>query len=187
MAILLKSGTDSTEKNRWGTQPRTMDDARRVTGFRFILDLCAEPQTAKCAKFIEPWEDSLKVDWKDRFSETQQWHNTLTCVNRSVFPEASWCNPPFDMKEHFLQRCFKYSKEGMNIIALIPYERGTNWWRHCVTGKAQTVYLPDGRYNFLKPDGVTKKSGVNFLSCLVHYSPRQLNAQTEYVDYKRIL
>ncbi|HAT8515216.1 TPA: hypothetical protein I7181_16095 [Vibrio vulnificus] len=50
-------------------------------------------------------------------------------------------------------------------------EPATGWWRELVDGKATAIYEPDGRYNFYDIDGVTKKTGVNFPSAFVLWTP----------------
>mgnify|MGYP003662213074 CR=1 FL=1 len=78
----------------------------------------------------------------------------------------------------------KYSKLGLTIIMLLPFERTTGWWRDNINGKASRVYVPDGRYPFLETDGKTQKSNVNFASCFIEFSPRFFNI-TEYIDFER--
>lgn len=185
MAILVKSDTPSEEKDRWGTQWECFYDAQVVTGVTALLDVAAESQTAKCGNFISPQEDSLKVDWLERFSSIAYIKRpTLEEVHIAWRQYGAWCNPPFTMKTFFLERAHKFAQLGLTTICLVPYERTTNWWKHCVKGKADTVFVPDGRYNFLKVDGRTKKTGVNFPSCFVRYSPGHFEA-TQYVDFAR--
>jgi len=184
MAILVKSKTKATDKNRWATTWRCFGHAKKLTGHSFLLDVCAEKPTAKCANFIGPYENSFNVDWVNRLSTIE---NKIISMNVTRFPlnsTAAWCNPPFDNKLEFIEECYRYSKLGLTTVMLLPWERTTGWWRDFINNKAARVFVPDGRYPFLDIDGKTQKSGVNFSSCFVEFSPRHFNI-TEYVDFVR--
>jgi phage N-6-adenine-methyltransferase len=184
VAILVRSNTKSEEKNRWGTTWRCNNHAAHLTGHAFILDACAEKATAKCANFISPEEDSLNVDWANRLSNIERSISKIEAVRTPFRQSAVWCNPPFDNKVEFIDECYRYSKQGITSVMLLPFERTTGWWRDTISNKASRVFVPDGRYPFLDIDGVTQKSGVNFSSCFVEFSPRYFNI-TEYVDFVR--
>ncbi|MCC2615975.1 phage N-6-adenine-methyltransferase [Aestuariibacter halophilus] len=186
MAILINSKTAQDEKDRWGTRWDCFYDAMALTGYRFILDVCAEEQTAKCGRFISPSENALSVDWVERahWLQTMFTRNTPS-IGGAVYSPAAWCNPPFTQKEAFLSRAFDCARRGLPVVCLTPYDRSTNWWRDHVRGKATRVFIPDGRYNFLKVDGKTKKTGVNFLSCFIEYGVGAGAMETQYIDFVR--
>ncbi len=144
MAILVKSKTSSDNKNLWGTTWECFADAEHLFGRKFIIDVAAEPLTAKCKLFFTRDDDSLSLDW----------------------PDSWFLNPPFDLKAQFIHHAKQQRAKGRAGMMLLPYERQTDWWRRGVS-KGCIIYEPDGRYNFLERDGVTKKSGVNFGSALV--------------------
>ncbi|MGI3093867.1 hypothetical protein ACRTEP_20765, partial [Vibrio diabolicus] len=58
MAILVKSKTDPSIKNKWGTDPRAVVDGkilfRDATGKELVFDAAAEPQTAKFSRYLLP-------------------------------------------------------------------------------------------------------------------------------------
>jgi len=184
MAILVKSTSKANEKNRWGTTWRCNNHAARLTGHAFLLDVCAEKETAKCANFISPEENAFNVDWRLRLSQIEKNIANIETVRHPFKQSAMWCNPPFDNKFEFIEECYRYSKLGATIVMLLPWERTTGWWRDLINNKAARVFVPDGRYPFLDIDGKTQKSGVNFSSCFVEFSPRHFNI-TEYVDFVR--
>lgn len=184
MAILVKSKSKAEDKNRWGTTWRCFNHASLLTGNSFLLDACAEEPTAKCANFISPEENTFNVDWVNRLSTIEQKISKLDVTRVPTKQSAIWCNPPFDNKFEFIEECYRYSKLGLTITMLLPWERTTGWWRDLINNKASRVFVPDGRYPFFDIDGKTQKSGVNFASCFVEFSPRHFNI-TEYVDFVR--
>lgn len=141
-----KSSTALSDKNFWATSRECFQDATALYGRKFELDICAEPKTAKCSLYysIQDGNDALALPWADHW----------------------WCNPPFDNKFSFIKKAFIEAQKGFEGMMLLPYEPATQWW-HQMLGKGVIVYEPDGRYNFLERDGVTKKKGVNFPSAFV--------------------
>jgi hypothetical protein len=191
MAKLIKSKTPSSNKNRWGTQWECFNDAQALTDYAYMLDVCAEPATTKCANFLSPWgfqygsfKNALTVDWVQELRTIEHRFNTnVIAINPIQKASAIWCNPPFDDKFKFIELCTKAGKT-IPATMLLPYERNTTWWRKYIEGKASRVFLPDGRYNFYETDGRTKKSGVNFASCFINFEPGYFN-HTQYIDFNR--
>ena len=144
MAHLVKSTTPDEYKNFWATTWECFADAQHLFGREFVIDVAAEPLTAKCKNFFTQADDALSLDWPDRW----------------------FCNPPFDLKIPFIHHAKGQQEIGRSGMMLLPYERQTDWWRKGVS-KGCIIYEPDGRYNFMERDGKTKKSGVNFGSALV--------------------
>lgn len=152
MAILVKSKTPDSDKNFWATTWECFADAEHLFGRKFLIDVAAEPLTAKCKNFFTLADDALSLDWPDRW----------------------FCNPPFDLKSEFLGHAKVMQDKGRSGMMLLPYERQTDWWRKGVS-KGCVIYEPDGRYNFMERDGKTKKSGVNFGSAFVCFPAFQLH------------
>lgn len=183
MAILVKSTTESDNKNYWATNWFCFFDAERLYNKEFKLDVAAEylpvrtvqdgvirNDTITTAKvnnfFMLPWANALENEW------INDWY----------------CNPPFDNKIEFLEKAVFESKVcGRSGMMLIPYEPLTDWWMSTVELYADTVYLPDGRYAFYERDGYTKKSGVNFGSCLVLFTPHKTTGGPRQVRFKRTM
>jgi phage N-6-adenine-methyltransferase len=184
MAILVKSKTAEADKNRWATTWRCFNHAKLLTGYSFLLDVCAAHPTAKCANFIGPDENAFNVDWVNRLSLIEAKIANLSVVRMPHKPTAAWCNPPFDNKFEFINEVSRYRNLGLTVVMILPWERTTGWWGKLIRNKATKVFVPDGRYPFFDVDGKTQKSGVNFSSCFVEFSPRYFNT-TEYVDFER--
>ena len=174
MAILVKSKTSSDNKNLWGTTWECFEDATELYGRKFECDVAAEPLTAKCRKYFTSPDilDSLIFDRWNTAVLLNHAESVLgnVCVGLDAlnlsWPDHWFCNPPFDLKGPFIRHAKWQLVNGRSGMMLLPYERQTDWWRRGV-GKGCIIYEPDGRYNFLERDGVTKKSGVNFGSALV--------------------
>lgn len=152
MTILVKSKTESSDKDYWATSNECFMDAAHLYGRNFCHDICAEKQTSKCGDFY--WNkdvdgiDALKMTWPDNY----------------------WCNPPFSEKMAFINKAIEMSKSGCQGMMLLPYEPLTAWWQSMMS-KGCIIYEPDGRYNFMERDGITMKSGVNFGVAFVVFTP----------------
>ncbi len=193
MAILVKSKTAEAVKNKWATRWECFLDARylfrRDTGKDLILDVAAEPQTTKLSRYyLAPnWVKQQSGDYSalseytpDHFARAPQ------CVGfdglQCAWPDGWWCNPPFDLKQEFIQKATEEMFNGRDGMMLLPYEPLAGWWIDLVEGYASMVYEPNGRYAFYEQDGHTKKHGVNFGSVLVLFSRRKLGIPRQRIQ-----
>ena len=184
MAILINSSTAASDKNRWGTMWECFWDAQALYGREFNCDAAAEPQTTKCPEFF------VSPDWFER--QREQGCFVLNPQARIIgfdslqcdWPDHWWCNPPFDLKAEFIAHAVKQAKAGRSGMMLLPYEPLTGWWQERVEGNASVIYEPDGRYNFVEIDGITKKTGVNFGSVFVLFTPGYF-PQPQRIRFKR--
>ena len=113
--------------------------------FHFTLDVCAQPHTAKCARFFSPEEDGLAQDW-----------GTHTC----------WMNPPYGRAiGHWMEKAYRSARAGATVVALVPARTGTSWWHAWIAGKGE-VRLRQGRITFV---GALHPAG--FDSVAVIYRP----------------
>lgn len=183
MTNLVKSKAASSDKNRWATTWECFWRAQELFGKKFNLDVCAEMDTTKCSLFIGPPSQGL-----DEFV-TRNSHGQVQCVGRDAlvtpWRDDFWCNPPFDLKREFIDRAANQSAIGLSGMMLLPYEPCTKWFRELVMPHADTIYVPDSRYNFLEVDGVTKKTGVNFPSCFVLWTPHYNGGNARIVNIER--
>ncbi|MDO6498565.1 DNA N-6-adenine-methyltransferase [Photobacterium sanguinicancri] len=181
MAILVKTTSHKDDKNRWGTQWQCFADAVSLYGRPFQLEVSAEPETAECERFyVSPgWFSRNRLSNYGLQGHETFWFNPnnkivgfdgLTCDW-----ESDWyCNPPVDLKREFITKAYAEALAGKSGMMLLPYEPLTGWWLDLVEDKATAVYTPDDRYNFYKPDGVIKKTGVNFGSVFVLFTPHKV-------------
>lgn len=163
----IRSKTPESEKNRWSTTWECFEDAKSayfmLTQKEFTVDVCAEPETAKVDRFYV--SDEWFLENPDFESETQEILGVDALLQQ--WPRHWWCNPPFNLKELFLEHANLMDEMGRSGLMLIPYEPATKWWLKYVEGKAAMIFEPDGRYSFYRADGVTKAPSPTFASCFV--------------------
>lgn len=189
MAILIESGTPAADKNFWATTLQCFDDATELYGRPFAIDVCAEPQTAKCQNYYasaELYEAVLDPRTSARTLERMR-SSGRTCVALDAlsldWPEHWWCNPPFDQKQAFIAKARQEQANGRPGMMLLPYEPLTGWWQQMLSFGC-IIYEPDGRYQFCERDGYTRKQGANFGSALVAF-PTQLITESPRIRFKR--
>lgn len=180
MSILVNSGTEKDAKNRWGTTWECFNDAKHLFGKNFDVDVAAEPQTAKCSKFIvSPYWFAARAE---RGSiKGLIGFDSLHCE----WPDNWWCNPPFELKCQFIRKAIEQARAGRSGMMLLPYEPTTIWFRKLIKRNAAVIYEPDGRYPFLEIDGKTKKQGVNFASCFVLFTPHDNGGSARTIEFER--
>lgn len=193
VAILITSGTKEDDKNRWATSNEAFSDAQCLYGRTFKLDVAAEPETAKVERFY------VGPEWLERYSLFKdsdgittggQWPSSdkkivgFDALNLD-WEQDWWCNPPFDFKADFIEQALTQTFDnGFSGMMFLPHEPLTGWWRSLIEGRANTVYLPDGRYPFYETDGVTLKRGVNFGTAFVLFTPH-MNKETRYIPFEQ--
>lgn len=198
MTILVDSKTPDGVKNKWATQWPCFFDASTqfllATGKRFVLDVAAEPQTAKVNRFYLPpdWVNEHPSGSYDGLLPKNQYSRALNpkCVGfdglQCDWEDGWWCNPPFDLKQEFIQKAVDEMFKGRDGMMLLPYEPLTVWWEELVEGYASMVYEPIGRYPFYEHDGHTKKSGVNFGSVLVLFTRKGIQTPRWRIHKERL-
>lgn len=190
MAILNRSVTAEDAKNRWATQWGCFLDAQHLYGRRFAVDVCAEPETAKVKRFFASpdWFESRRISsfgigGMDGFGIRKGQKILGFDALRHKWPNDWWCNPPFDRKWDFVEHARKQQAAGRAGIMLLPYNPCSVSWRSRL-GQGVIVYEPDGRFNFMEPDGETRQSGANFESVLVLFPANHIG-QSIRIPFKR--
>jgi phage N-6-adenine-methyltransferase len=79
--------------------------------FKFELDVCALPSSAKCERYFTPEDDGLAQNWNGRI----------------------WMNPPYGTEiVDWITKAHQSSVNGTIVAALVPARVDTNWWwDHC--------------------------------------------------------
>lgn len=105
----------SSAESKWET-PQAVFDALDAE-FRFDLDACASPETAKCKRWFGEKDDALLKDWAG-----------------TVF-----CNPPYgrgDVLPRWIRKGHAESLKGATVVMLVPSRTETRWFHdYCMKGE----------------------------------------------------
>lgn len=114
----------SSERMDWATP---WPFFRRLDAeFGFTLDVCALPETAKCARFFTPEDDGLAQPWSG----------------------VCWMNPPYGNEiADWMKKAYEESRKGATVVCLVPSRTDTNWW-HEYAMKADEIRFVRGRLKF---------------------------------------
>lgn len=100
----------SSKDQTWETPQAFFDELDQEFGF--VLDVCALPETAKCAEFYTPEEDGLTKNW-----------------GVDSVPGPCWMNPPYGREiKHWIAKAAKEARMGAVVVALIPSRTDTAYW-----------------------------------------------------------
>lgn len=92
-------------RDDWST-PQDLFD-RLDSEFRFDLDVCALPSSAKCERYFTPEVDGLAHDWRG------------TC----------WMNPPYgEAIGAWVRKAYESAEVGATVVCLVPARVDTGWW-----------------------------------------------------------
>lgn len=166
----VKSKTEMAEKDYWRTPDNLKVDGLMLIGAdNFGMDACAKDVgVAVCMNFISESENALTTEW-----------------DRGCFKYPIFCNPPFSLKWEFFHRAVQQvNKHKRPVLFVMPYEPASVTWRNVVDKTNCLVYEPDGRYNYLLPDGSKTKNGCNFPTALIHIVPHYTGGAS-YIKYER--
>ena len=87
------------------------------------FDLAATAQTARCARFFTPEQDSLVQDWRE-------------CGDGWL-----WLNPPFKRVVKWEEKCAAEMRRGARILNLTLASVGAAWFQTQVVPNAHVVEL----------------------------------------------
>lgn len=136
----------SSDKQTW----ETPDDFFRLVNarFRFTLDVCATPETAKVSRCFTPQDDGLAQSWAG---------------------ERCWLNPPYGRGKNgivpWVAKAHSEAQDnGATVVMLLPARTDTGWWHKYVA--QGEIYFIRGRLRF---KGATEDAP--FPSALVIFWP----------------
>lgn len=109
----------SSQDQTWETPQDFFNQLDREFGF--VLDVCAFPETAKCADYYTPEIDGL----------VQQW----AADARGGW---AWMNPPYGraIKDWIEKAAIEAEVHGAKIVALIPARTDTTYWHKWIWSEA---------------------------------------------------
>jgi site-specific DNA-methyltransferase (adenine-specific) len=135
----------SSKNNNWAT-PQEWFDYLNLE-FRFTLDPCCVPETAKCEKYYTPETNGLAQSWKD---------------------ERVFMNPPYGTEiGKWMRKAYDEARDnGAMVVCFVPARVDTNWW-HNFAAKASDIRFPKGRVKF-----VGAEASAPFPVAIVIFRPR---------------
>jgi site-specific DNA-methyltransferase (adenine-specific) len=138
--LMFSSATD-----QWSTPVEFFNEWNAIFGF--TLDVCADADNAKCARFFDREANGLKQDWS---------------------LDVCWMNPPYGREiGQWVKKAYNESRNGATVVCLLPARTDTAWWHDYVLPFAQVVFVR-GRLKF-----GDSKSGAPFPSAVaVFYPPK---------------
>lgn len=98
--------------------------------FKFNLDPCATPETAKCKKYFTKDDDGLIQDWGG---------------------ETVFCNPPYGSAiKHWVKKCAEEGKkQNTTVVMLIPARTDTIYFHEYIYNKPNVeIRFIKGRLKF---------------------------------------
>lgn len=113
-------------KQTYGTPVALIDAVEKRWG-PLVIDLAAEPETAKAPYLFTKEDDYLKQEW----------------VKGAGLPDDAlcWCNPPFEDIGPWAEKWDQDATKGARIISLVPASIGSEWFAEHVFGHAKVVGL----------------------------------------------
>lgn len=115
----------SSKDTRWATPQQWFDYLNLE--FKFTLDPCCVPATAKCLKFYTPDDDGLSKSWGE---------------------ERVFMNPPYGSAlPAWMEKAYRECRENQAlVVCLVPARVDTQWWAN-YAAKGEVRY-PIGRIRF---------------------------------------
>lgn len=106
-------------KTEWETPEDLYDPLNDE--FHFTLDVAADRDNAKCARYLSVADDGLTSEWGG----------------------VCWCNPPYgrDLAKWVRKAVFE-TWNGVTTVMLIPVRSNTQWWHE--------LCIPFGEIRFVK-------------------------------------
>ena len=119
----------STATDLWAT-PKDFFDKLNAE-FNFDLDVCANDENAKCAKYFTAETDGLAQEWKG----------------------SCWMNPPYGREiGKWMRKAYESARGGVTVVCLVPARTDTRWWHdYAIRGEVRFI---KGRLKF----GASKNS-----------------------------
>lgn len=111
----------------WATPPEVFEPLNAE--FRFTLDPCATPETAKCARFFTEEVDGLAQSWAG---------------------ERVFMNPPYGREIYaWTRKARTEAEQGALVVGLLPASTDLAWWHEDIIGHARVLRWYRGRVRFL--------------------------------------
>ena len=119
---------NSSNKQNWRTPKWLVKAVEKEAGFIFTLDAAAD-------------------DDNYLFDEYYTSENSFLDSNINLSAQV-WCNPPFDMKDEFID---KFINDNLRGALLLPSDTGSKWFQKAYEACSFAILLT-GRISFLDED-----------------------------------
>jgi len=140
---MINAALYSSASEEWAT-PQSLFDQLSAEFGRFLLDVCATPQNAKCGRFFTRHADGLSHPWTRR----------------------NWMNPPYGRTiANWVQKADDEAHKGNLTVALLPSRTDTRWFQDHIYRYYEVRFLR-GRLKFNDGD-----MPAPFPSMVVVFSP----------------
>lgn len=142
---MINEGLFTSKIQTWETPHYLFDKLNKV--FKFDIDVCALPATAKCDIYYTPELDGLKQKWSGN----------------------CWMNPPYGREQiEWLNKAYdEFINNAATIVCLIPARPDTKIWHELIFRQAKGICFIKGRLKF--GDG---RNSAPFPSALIIFSER---------------
>lgn len=95
----------SSATDLWATPQWFFDQLNHE--FNFDLDVCANDENAKCARYFTIDDDGLSQDWNG----------------------SCWMNPPYGREiGKWMRKAYESAQDGATVVCLVPARTDTKWW-----------------------------------------------------------
>ena len=116
----------SSSSSEWATPQEFFDKIDKK--FKFTLDCCATPVSAKCDNYFTKDDEALTKDWAGH---------------------TVWMNPPYGREiKDWIRKAYNESrKDNTAVVCLLPSRTDTSYW-HDYCMNADEIYFIRGRLHF---------------------------------------
>lgn len=119
---MINKALFSSNTDEWATPQAFFDDLDKE--FHFTLDVCANEQNHKCAKYFNKDDDGLAQNWGGHII---------------------WCNPPYGRDiVNWVKKCSEHTAVA---VMLLPARTDTRWFHDYIYQKAEIRFIK-GRLKF---------------------------------------
>lgn len=127
----------SSKYDAWATPQHFFDVLNEK--YRFDVDVCAAPDTAKCEHYFTKEQDALSIDWKAYGQE--HFDCSPTC----------FMNPPYGRGiGEFVKKAYEESLKGCEVVCLLPARTDTKWYHKYIWDKHNDKFRDGVSGSFLQ-------------------------------------
>lgn len=120
--------------------------------YNFCADVAASEKNHLHDIFIDEGEDSLSVNWDERFGGGYV-----------------WCNPPYSHIHEWVNKASDCNKTG--VVMLLPADTSVKWFEKSLITASEIFLVIGGRLSFVRADSGVKVNGNNKGSMFIVWHP----------------